>query len=459
LRSKKVNFLFVRVLTYSRSCTSIVLHKIRAYFYALERITFKSYSMKSSKPYLKILLATLVALCSNHTFSQPAPDYTFAAPSLVSGVDRAVGAVYRFSNVKTGVDALVTIVSAVNATVATFDQTGQGWGAAFQPNITVQSMRNGYVDFRIDFVATGTSTPASQPQVAITAMDIDGYNFNSNQRLWEFEQFDMGVGTYTDYEFAGSDIAVSYPGTAVRGTNVAGTEYGSINTSPNVRFTVFKSGVTTVNVRSGADNQDVFNNVTRQRSFYFARFSYPNSALLPVSDLKSFNAGLQQGAVKLNWELEKDHTINKIDIERASGIESFEKINSVSPGSYPGGATDHHAAVGENYYRLKLYENNGTFFYSKTMVVEIAEKQARSISVSSLVYNNECRINFSLPQQASALLLLTDASGKVYSSQRITVRAGNNSMLMKLNNSIRPGNYFLYVKTDRESHTGKIIVH
>jgi hypothetical protein len=415
--------------------------------------------MKSSKPYLKILLATLVAVSANTTFAQPPPDFTFVSPTLVSGVDRAVGAVYRFSNVRPGVDALVTIVGAVNATVATFDQTGQGWGAAFQPNITVQSMRNGYVDFRIDFVATGTSTPASQPQVAITAMDIDGYNFNANQRLWEFEQFDMGVGTYTDYEFAGSDIAVSYPGTAVRGTNVAGIEYGSINTSPNVRFTVFKSGVTTVNVRTGADNQDVFNNVTRQRSFYFARFTYPNSALLPVSDLKSFNARLQQGSVQLNWELLKDHTINKIDIERASGKGSFERISSVSATSYAGDATDHNAGTGENYYRLKLYENDGTFFYSKTVAVDIAEKAARSISISSLVYNNECRINFSLPQQASALLLLTDASGKVHSSQKITVRAGNNAMLIKLDNSIRPGNYFLYVKTDVESYTGKIIVY
>lgn len=35
LRSKKINYLCVRVLTYSRSYTSIVLHKIRAYIYAL----------------------------------------------------------------------------------------------------------------------------------------------------------------------------------------------------------------------------------------------------------------------------------------------------------------------------------------------------------------------------------------------------------------------------------------
>lgn len=417
--------------------------------------------MKSSKPYLRILLAILVAFNANNTFSQPPPDYTFVSPTLISGVDRTVGAVYRFSNVKTGVDALVTIVAAVNASVAIMDQTGQGWGSAFQPNITVQSMRNGYVDFRIDFVTTGTSTILSQPQVAITAMDIDGYNFNANQRLWEFEQFDLvGAGiTYTDYEFAGADIAISYPGTAVRGANVAGIEYGSINTSPNVRFSVFKSAVTTVHVRSGADNQDVFNNVTRQRSFYFARFSYPNSALLPVSDLKSFNAGLQQGAVKLNWELEKDHDINKIDIERALGKGAFEKIHSVSTTSDLGNASDHNAAAGENYYRLKLYESNGTSFYSKTVAVDIAEKQARSISIASLVYNNECRINFSLPQQASAILLLTDASGKVYNTQKLTVRAGNNSILMKLDNSIRPGNYFLYVKTETESYTGKIIVH
>src|SRR5688572_1429676 len=127
--------------------------------------------MKIFTPYLKALLVIAFIYWSPSVFSQtpPPPDYSFTAPALVSGTLNAVGCVYRFSSVKPGTDALVTILNEVNATVATLDQTGQGWNLAFQPNITVTSLTTGYVDFRINFVVAGTSTPLPQTQVAVTA--------------------------------------------------------------------------------------------------------------------------------------------------------------------------------------------------------------------------------------------------------------------------------------------------
>lgn len=413
--------------------------------------------MKISKPYPKTLLIFAFIFSAPSAFSQtpPAPDYSFTAPALVSGTLNAVGSVYRFSAVKPGTDALVTILNAVNATVATLDQTGQGWNVAFQPNITVTSLTTGYVDFRIDFVVAGTSTPMAQTQVAVTALDIDGYNFSANQRLYEFEQFDMGPGSYVDFEFAGSDINVSFVGNAVRAQNVAGIDYGSINQSPNVRFTVINASVSTMTVRSGAINQDQFNNVTRQRSFYFARFSYPNSALLPAANLKSFDARIQNGAVALNWALAKDHSIEKIDVERSSGNGEFIKIKTVSGDRI--GVVDYDAD-GENYYRLRLYENDGKFFYSKTIVVKSTEKPINGIAIASLAENRKCRIYLSLNEQSAVKLLLADAAGRLYLTRSINASAGKNAIDVDIAGNIPPGNYFVTVINREELYTGKIFV-
>jgi hypothetical protein len=413
--------------------------------------------MKSFKPYPKALFIIALICCSPTVFSQspPPPDYTFTSPSLVSGTLNAVGSVYRFASVKPGTDALVTITGAVNATVATLDQTGQGWNVAFQPNITVTKLTTGYVDFRIDFVVAGSSTPQAQTQVAVTAMDIDGYNFNANQRLWEFEQFDMGPGSYVDFEFAGSDINVAFVGNAVRAQNVAGVEYGSINQSPNVRFTVINASVSSMTVRSGAINQDQFNNVTRQRSFYFARFSYPNSALLPAASLTGFDARVRGGSVELNWALAKDHSIDKIDVEKSSGNGAFIKINTV-PGNHSG-AIDYDAK-GENYYRLKLYENDGKFFYSKTIFVKNSQEHINGISVVSLAENRKCRIYYAAKEQSSLQLLLADAAGRVYLTRRINADAGKNVIDVDIESNMLPGNYFVTVITREGRHTGKIVV-
>lgn len=413
--------------------------------------------MKSLTPYPKVLLVIAFIYWSPSLFSQspPPPDYSFTAPALVTGSLNAVGSVYRFSSVRGGTDALVTITNAVNATVATLDQTGQGWNVAFQPNITVTKLTTGYVDFRIDFVVAGSNTPQAQTQVAVTAMDIDGYNFNASQRLWETEQFDMGPGSYVDFEFAGSDINVSFVGNAVRAQNVAGIEYGSINQSPNVRFTVINASVSSMTVRSGAINQDQFNNVTRQRSFYFARFSYPNSALLPSSNLKSFDARVQNGAIALNWALAKDHSIEKIDVERSSGNGAFIKINTVS--IERSGVVDYEAD-GENYYRLKLYENDGKSFYSKTIVVKNAEKPINGIAIVSLAENKKCRIYLSAKEQSTVKLLLADAAGRLHLTRKINANAGKNVIDMDIAGNIPPGNYFVTVITREDRYTGKIFV-
>jgi hypothetical protein len=414
--------------------------------------------MKALKSYLKAsLLVALLYTVSLASYSQPAPDYNFQTWSLLSGTDKAVGAVYRFSTVKTGVDAIVTITNAVNATLATLDQTGQGWNAAFQPNITVPSMKNGYVEFKIEFVTAGTFNLLSQAQVAATALDIDGYNFAANQKLYEYEQFDMGANSYVEYDFAGSDINVSFVGTAIKATNVGGVDYGSINLSQNVRFTVFKSGVTTIYVRSGANNLDVFNNVTRQRSFYFARFTYPNSTiLLPASDLESFSGSTtKENNVQLNWKLAKNNSINKIEIERSAGNNVYENIHTAlnTAATY----IDNSAPAGTNFYRLKLYEENGKTWYSSIVKINTSENVVKTMKVFPAVCINTVTLSFASSNRSSATIRVSDNSGRILLTQTTPVNEGINSLSVNIGNRLQAGNYIITVDTGKERYVGKMI--
>ena len=406
----------------------------------------------------KLRFFAFLLLFSFCTYAQPAPDYTFATPVLLSGTGNQPGAVYRFSNIKTGVDAIVTVQNVVNATLANLDATGSGYNAAFQPNITIPSMQTGYVDFRIDFVAAGTFTPMVQPQVAVTALDVDGYNFSANQKLFEFEQFDMGANSFVEYDFTGTDITISFNSTAIRGTNVGGVDYGGINLSANVRFTVFKAGVTTLFVRSGADNQDQFNNVTRQRSFYFARFTYPNSLiLLDASDLLSFNgAATGHNAVQLNWTLSTDHTINSIDVEQSADGELFKKINTVPASST--GYLDNQAAGGTQYYRLQLHEADGSSFYSKIVKVYSGPANEGKLRVFPTISTGKTKVVFSSPLNTVAAIQLTGYDGKVYINRNIRVTAGVNTLEIPAGENLPAGNYIITVIMDEERMTGKVII-
>jgi hypothetical protein len=421
--------------------------------------------MKTVKSNLRktvLLLTLLLSLLSSS--AQPTPEYSFTSNTLISGVDRTIGASYRFSAVKTNVDAIVTITGMVNASLSALDRpaaAGGGYDAAFQPNVTINSMTTGYVEFRIDFVNTGGTVPVSQGLVHITALDIDGYNYSSSLRLWEFEQFDLGINPYVDYEMSGPDLAISYIGTAARATNVAGNEYGGINTSQNVRFTMYRSNVATVMVRSGAINNDQFNNVTRQRSFYFARFTYPNSAVavLSVTDLIGFSGKWSNGSANLNCKLAQDHTITKVYIERGATPTTFEKIGEMNvAGTQEFGFNDNDAAQGKNFYRLVLYEASGKFAYSKVLKIDNEALHKSSLQVYPTIVSGSATLVVSSDQPYKGTIQIADLSGRILNQRRISVPQGTMVMDLEEAANLKPGTYMVILDSGTQRLTQRIIV-
>ena len=80
--------------------------------------------------YASLWLLLLLTTLSGSLLAQ-APIYRFQNPTLYAGSDRQVGAHYRFSNVTTGVDALVSIDSmSAGISLQNIDRTLDGYGEA-----------------------------------------------------------------------------------------------------------------------------------------------------------------------------------------------------------------------------------------------------------------------------------------------------------------------------------------
>jgi hypothetical protein len=409
------------------------------------------------------ILLGFILLKTDTSFCQPPPpDYTFTSPALVSGTLNAVGSVYRFSLVKPGTDALVTITAAVNASVAVMDQTaasGGGYDAAFQPNITVNKLTTGYVDFNINFVLTGTSTIVTQSGVGITALDIDGYNYSSSLQLWEFEQFDLGPNSGAYYYMNGTDLSVGYVGNAIRGTNIGGVEYGSINLSQNVRFTMYKSSISNMKVRSGAINNDQFNNVTRQRSFYFARFSYTNLAVLAASDLVDFSGTLKDNSTQINVELARNHKLTKVEVEQSTDNRSYKRIADIKvTGGENFTITHDNYANGNNYYRLKLYDLNGNYTYSKILRIVTNRYDQSSFAVYPAVVSGQASLSVTSEHPYKGSLTIADAGGRVLLSKSISIQEGTTITELPEVSGLRTGNYIVVLNSGTKKMTQQIIV-
>ena len=134
--------------------------------------------------------------------------FNFRNPVLVSGTALSVGAVYRFSNVATGIDARVRIDAFNAATLATIDQNA-GLADNFQPELAGANARS--VDFTITFVAAGTTTPVAT-DFASSGIDIHG----DSGSIREYVEFSTPLAAYVLYTPTNLDVNASGPSSANR---------------------------------------------------------------------------------------------------------------------------------------------------------------------------------------------------------------------------------------------------
>jgi hypothetical protein len=86
--------------------------------------------------------------------------------------------------------------------------------------------------------------------------------------------------------------------------------------------------------------------------------------------LERFEAKVLNSNVVLNWKTSNEKDFDRFQIERSSNSQEFSNIASVkanNAGFYS--TTDFDPIAGNNYYRLKMIDNNGSFTYSKIVSV------------------------------------------------------------------------------------------
>ncbi len=166
----------------------------------------------------------VVAFLATGAAAQPI-SLSFSNFSLESGTDLQPGAVYRFTAVATGVDALVEVVALANGATLTQIDDASPISAPFQPQMSAMPSNSGRVDFAITLVAAGTSTPGAVTGLEISAIDVDGAAGRQ-----EFVDL-SGAQSYTVEGTPPSELTIS---NNVRGIHILSPEttYGGID--PNI---------------------------------------------------------------------------------------------------------------------------------------------------------------------------------------------------------------------------------
>jgi hypothetical protein len=408
----------------------------------------------------KIILAIIALFVTLSVSAQPS--YYFTNDSLVSGTDKQQGAIYRFTSVKSGVDALVTIDTLTGGlTIDSLDVSTLGFSAAFQPQIRIGAHSSGYAQFNIQFVAAGTSTPMAQINMPITSIDIDG-TIAPNDTLAEFDEINLALtGTIYDNPST-TQLSVTSSGSWITGKNVGGVEYTGVDTlGKDVMFTVVNPSTTSFKVRTGVDNRSN-GAASRNSSVFFQKFTYPN-AILPMSSLTNFTGNAKDNSVKLEWTLASENTLQAVTLEKSNNGSDYDAVSEfwVNIDDNKNGSDFHYtddAAQKVVYYRLKMVSESGNVEYSNILNFTTASAEVNKFKVYPTLISSTATINFSADKANTGTLQLVDYTGRVVYHQQVQLADGYNNISISNFGNLPTGNYIAVLRTSDRIYNQKVMM-
>lgn len=319
------------------------------------------------------------------------PKFSFTTYKLENGNAGTKGAIYRFSNVQPGVDALVEIRDIVNAKLDTLDQTSTGYIDAFQPVITVPANKTGYIEWRIKFVIANTNSSKSFTKFAVTGIDIDGGA--------DLNEFALAKNPNSSYVNASSILSFSKTGLNIKAVGPVTTYSGVDTTAAKVMIGFDYTNTDAVEYQTGVINNNE-DDEQRLSSIYFQKFGNLTAPAilsgLPVN-ITNFSGKWINEKVNLNWTAYGAYNFSHFEIERSTDGRSFSTAavlfadeNKFDMKSF---SYNDKVAAANYYYRLKMVDLDGSVVYSNIIKV-YTDVKGNQISIS--VYPNPAAQSISI---------------------------------------------------------------
>ncbi|NER08980.1 S8 family serine peptidase [Muriicola jejuensis] len=218
---------------------------------------------------------------------------TFDSFQLVSGTDKQQEAVYRYSQVSPGIDALVTIVEKTGAHITQFDRNNSDNREDFKPEIRFEQNNGGpepFARFRFEFVESGSDNPVNIQNLVLGLLDIDGTN-----QYQEFNAITLPDGyTVNDPKRIQDPFMSGINGDLLRINGSDTSDGGVSNSNPKINVEVQFASATGFDFIFGArcDSDGYFN--TGSSRLAAIQFSCLNNFANPVTTVLS-GTGTQGG--------------------------------------------------------------------------------------------------------------------------------------------------------------------
>ena len=178
---------------------------------------------------------------------------------------------------------------------------------------------------------------------------------------------------------------------------------------------------------------------------------FPDCSLLSLPiNLVSFTVKTQGSVNKLTWISAQEINSKYYSLERSSdgrhfvGIHQEASRNSLTPQTYS--FVDEKYAIGNNFYRLKMVDADGSFTYSQIIKTYNGAKTDYSLHIIPNPVSKEFSIATSFPENGPVLIRISDLNGKMVKQLKENATRGYQSIEIYQLENLSAGTYIIEVK-------------
>jgi uncharacterized repeat protein (TIGR01451 family) len=253
------------------------------------------------------------------------------------------------------------------------------------------------------------------------------------------------------------------------GTGATGTTGGELSPGAssiyNVRFKVKASAIpgTIVNTARIYGNSLTGDLFTDDGTAVIGEAGAPEAPLAVT--LIDFKAKLNSNAsVLLNWSTSTEINNDYFNVERSEDCAHFINVGKVYANGNSNQITNYNLIDAINskakiyYYRLKIVDQSGAFYYSKIIAIKIAGNTTiESFNVFPNPFVSNINLSLSSTIDAPSIIKIISFDGRVVLERTVDVQKGENIISMKNCGGFPAGNYILEVNIGGEKSIRKIL--
>ena len=410
--------------------------------------------------------------------AQVSPNMKFVQPVLLSGTAGQQGAVYKFSNVIEGVDALVTIDKMINgATLVNIDDTTLGYYNAWQPVVGGPGIigQSSEIRWRIEFKTKSGST-YQVPIFDISAIDIDG----DNGRIREYvavngqDSYSLPISVPTLMSMSnvpnpnyvvGQDAVMDLKGLGPV-ANRPGIDTSALDTRVNFKF--LNKDIIKISTGAQVDDNGYEGGIATNRfySMYFKPVSNTIVSVLPVKMLAFDAMAINKNTIDLKWSTATENGTEKYILERSTDGIHFTPLYNVGVAR---------ASIGSNYgfrddisllsatavfYKVKIYSYSVLYTESKIVKINlIASAQSHNYIISVVQNGNRVSpvVSYNCVANSFMTLIVADIDGKILYRKQQMVNAGLNAIELPATNLKNRGVKVVQITIQNDNLINKFI--